>query len=72
MSEPVLSHCQVVFTSRYMSTILGLREDNLRYFHDKCFPTLRSKTKMNKKYYETKTLFKEVTNLPLEVRTCFC
>ena len=35
------------------------------YFHDKC-PTLRSKTKMTKKYFETKTLFKEVTNFPLE------
>ena len=41
-------------------------EDKLCYFHDKC-PKVRSKTKMTKKYFETKTLFKEVTNLPLEV-----
>ena len=49
-----------------MHTILGLSVNKLRYFHDKC-PTLRSKTKMTKKYFESKTLFKEVTNLPLEV-----
>ena len=52
-----------------MSNILGLRIDKLCYFHNKCFPTLRSKTKNTKKYFETKTLFKEVTNLLLEVRT---
>ena len=49
-----------------MCTILGLPVDKLRYFHDKCL-TLRSKTKMTQKYFKTKTLFKEVTNLPLEV-----
>ena len=38
-----------------MCTILGLPVDKLR-----------SKKKMTKKYFETKTLFK-VTNLPIEV-----
>ena len=46
-----------------VGSILGFPVDKLSYFHDKC-PTLRSKTKMTKKYFEAKTLFKEVTNLP--------
>ena len=44
------------FLKKYLTcTILGLPVDKLR-----------SKTKMAKKYFETKTLFK-VTNLPIEV-----
>ena len=50
-----------------MRTILGLPVDKMRYFHDKC-RTLRSKLKMTKKYFETKTFVIEVTNLPLEVQ----